>query len=293
VTPLAASVARGAAFLLTGQDVDGGWRDFDLKPGVATAWTTAYVAARVADLTDVAPKAAPAVEAAAEFLRAHREPGGGWAYNRRCPPDADSTALALLFLAGREPAPRLKDAAVLAAFQESGGGFATYRPWRADHAWARPHAEVTATALRALTVFLPPDHAILRTGRDWLARRAVHLGDAAYWWVTPAYLALELARLGAPDADAEGGDRGATDAFSSALILERSVLRGAAPAAIDAAAGELIARQGSDGSWPSDPILRVPDPARRGPGSIHADQNRLFTTATVVSALNAARHRPD
>ena len=289
MTAVRDSLGRGAAFLLNGQDADGGWRDFNLRPGVSTSWTTAYVAARVETLTDLVPAAAAAADAAARFLRDSRVAGGGWAYNARCPPDADSTALALLFLGRREPRPSLKDVAVLAAFQHPDGGFATYRAWRADHGWARPHAEVTATALRALALFLPSDHWVPRRGLTWLAGQAARPEQATYWWATGAYLKLELARLGFAIADDAAADADTAGVFARALELERAVLSGVGRQAIAATAQSLIARQCADGGWPSEPILRLPDPAGAHAGSTHADQNRLFTTATALSALNAAR----
>jgi hypothetical protein len=71
----------------------------------------------------------------------------------------------------------------------------------------------------------------------------------------------------------------------------------AEPSVTVGAIGALVGRQLADGSWPSEPMLLVPGPAakvgsaaaRAGPA--HADERRTFTTATVLSALNAARAR--
>jgi hypothetical protein len=209
--------------------------------------------------------------------------------------DADSTALALLFLAAQGATTRLKDAAVLASFQRADGGFATYRHLPPDHPWSAAHAEVTPTAVRALAMFLPDDHAILRAGRDWLARQAARPDAAAYWWTTPAYYALELARLDLPSRPHRVGRPGEAGVFATSLALERSVLVGENPLALEAQVEALLDRQLADGSWPSAAILRVPGPAAQ-PGSAssraappNADQRRIFTTATAVSALNAVR----
>ena len=70
---------------------------------------------------------------------------GGWAYNRACPPDADSTAHALIFLS--EPKP--KHIAALARFFQPDGGVRTYAWPPPRHGWGDAHPEVTATALRA------------------------------------------------------------------------------------------------------------------------------------------------
>jgi squalene cyclase len=287
---------RAAAFLLASHDTDGGWRDFNLYKGVATSWTTAYVAGALASAADVDDRIPEACAAAARFLRRNREPGGGWAYNARCMADADTTALALIFLARLTPAPSLKDVAVLASFQRAGGGFATYKHLPASHPWAAAHAEVTATALRALSLFLTADHAILRTGRAWLTRQAQDRDPTAYWWTTPGYLRLELARLGLTSDKELAATRADAYPFPAALALERSVLLDERRATINGAVEALIGRQSSDGSWPSEPILLVPSPTARvgspaaRDGLAHADQRRIFTTATVLSALTAARH---
>jgi hypothetical protein len=299
LTGLGAASHRAAEFLLARQDADGGWRDFNLYKGVATSWTTAYVASSLTGAVDLDDRIPAATEAAARFLRHHREPVGGWAYNARCTADADTTAIALNFLAERMPASNLKDVAVLASFQRADGGFATYGHLPATHPWAASHAEVTATALRALARYLAADHAILLAGREWLARQATNPEAAVYWWTTPAYLGLELARLGLPMGDGVATPCADSGPFASALDLERSILSGAGRAATAAAAEALIGRQLADGSWPSAPILLVPDPAARvgsaaaRAGPANADQRQTFTTATVLSALNAVRAAVD
>jgi hypothetical protein len=260
-------LARAAAFVLRGQDADGAWRDFALPPGPSTSWTTAYIATR---LVESWPDAGAAVGRARAFLRASVHPGHGWGYNAGCKPDADSTACALLAVPDAHP----RHAAALARFATPEGGFRTYDFITPGHEWARPHAEVTATALRALVPVLGSDHVLIRRGVAWLATQ-----DAAYWWETPAYLSRELARLRlilphAPvlPAPAEVG----TSAFDTALRLE---------VRLDPASAEaLLASQRPDGSWASAPILRLPDPYG-GRTRVFADERQLFTTATVLSAL--------
>ena len=288
---LTKALSAGVDFLVAGQDPDGAWRDFDLTPGKASSWTTAYIAAALERAAGGGDDVGLALADATRFLRANRTPRGGWAYNQRCAADADSTALALLFLAAKDPPPSLSDVAALARFQGSGGGFGTYGGTAADNAWRDSHAEVTVTALRALSLFLPADHAILTSTRLWLDRRPTAPDLVTYWWTTPAYLALELTRHGVPFADVDDPDTGA---FATALRLERHVLLASDGERLDESPAILMAMKLADGSWPSTPILRVPNPAA-APGSEaaradrpNADQHRLFTTATAVSALAAA-----
>jgi hypothetical protein len=288
--PNASAIDRAVGFLLAAQDADGAWRDFNLLPGQAEAWTTAYVGQRL--LTILGPRH-PALAAAVRFLERAHEPGGGWGYNRRCPPDADSTAVAILFLetAGAPAAP--VDFAALARFQHESGGFRTYQR-KIDDGWGLPHPEVTATALRALSLRLPSDHHRIRSGLAWLERRLSERA-AAYWWPSPLYLALEVERLRSrfpqlsPPAMAAPT---AEIAFERALACERALLRREGSASAHARA--LLALQSADGGWPSTPILRVTDrrardgaepPALASP--VRADHRRSFVTATALSAVTA------
>jgi hypothetical protein len=262
-----AAIGDAVRFLLARQSPDGAWRDFALPVGAACCWTTAYTLPRVAAAAAlVGCDIRPALRAAAEHLRRHATPHG-WGYNTACPADADSTAHALLALPDAHP----RHAAALARFFLREGGVRTYRWPPPGHGWGAAHPEVTATAVRALRGWLPSDHALLRAGLAWLAT-----GRAAYWWDAPHYLPLELLRLGLPVAD---WPPTAPSAFDEALALECTILRGD-PARVD----PLLALRLADGSWPCAPILRLPGPA----GSFmqrFADERRVFTTATALSAL--------
>jgi len=136
------AIEAALGFLLLAQDADGAWRDFDLRPGAAEAWTTAYVGRCV---RKAASEARVAALARARIFLEREARVGGWAYNRACPPDADSTAHALIFLS--EPKP--KHIAALARFFQPDGGVRTYAWPPPRHGWGDAHPEVTATALRA------------------------------------------------------------------------------------------------------------------------------------------------
>ena len=200
---------------------------------------------------------------------------GGWAYNRACPPDADSTAHALIFLS--EPSP--KHVAALARFCRPDGGIRTYAWPPQAHGWGDAHPEVTATALRALLRWLSSGHQLIRNGIAWLSPER-----EAYWWDAPHYLPLELLRLrtlvpGSPVKalpDAPG-----PTAFDTALALECAVLTGSRGGAL---ARTLVGTQLGDGSWPAGNILRLPEPAGHG-AAVYADIRRIFTTATALFAL--------
>lgn len=279
----ARAIGRGLDFLAARQDRDGAWRDFDLpNVGVADAWTTAYVARCVRKAAHaVRHQDGLAVEAAAQFLQRNRSQQGGWSYNARCPPDADSTAQALLLLGRTHP----RDAAALARFQGPDGGFRTYLWPRDDHPWAQSQPEVTATALRALLPWLTPQHRIMRRGFHWL--RASPMRDVrSYWWTSSTYTELELLRLRMPPARTRSVVCTPVTSFEAALALECAILSQASRCECEAACAALVAQQCDDGGWPAGRILRLPDfsATNRPP---FEDERRLFTTATVLSALSS------
>ena len=281
----ACALARGLDFLAARQDRDGAWRDFDL-PGVgaADAWTTAYVARCLRDaMRALHLHADDRIEAAAGFLQRSRDRRGGWSYNAACPPDADSTAQALLLLGPTHP----RDASALARFQCPDGGFRTYLWPKHDHPWGRSQPDVTATALRALLLWLTPQHRIMQRGLEWLRRSAAAAGVRSYWWTSAAYSELEFLRLRAvmPDAPAVCSARSSTSTpFEAALALECAILSGASRQDIDATRDALLTLQCPDGDWPTGRILRLPD-FPDGECRAFEDTRRLFTTASVVSAL--------
>lgn len=277
----ARAIGRGLDFLAARQDRDGAWRDFDLpNVGVADSWTTAYIAGCVRKAAHaVRHHAGLAVEAAAQFLQRNRSRQGGWSYNARCPPDADSTAQALLLLGRTHP----RDAAALARFQASNGGFRTYLWPRDDHPWAQSQPEVTATALRALLPWLTPQHRILRRGFLWL-RRSATKDVRSYWWTSSAYTELELLRLRMPPARTRSVVCTPVTSFEASLALECAILSQASRRECEAAYGSLLARQCADGGWAAARILKVPDFSATDVPAFE-DVRRLFTTATVLSAL--------
>lgn len=283
----AQAIGRGLDFLAARQDRDGAWRDFDLpRVGAADSWTTAYVARCVRKAARaVTHRAGLAVETAALFLQRNRSREGGWSYNASCPPDADSTAQALLLLGRTHP----RDASALARFQSLDGGFRTYLWLRDDHPWAQSQPDVTATALRALLPWLTPRHRIIRRGCRWLRRSAMN-DVRSYWWTTSAYTELELLRLriAMPGARTISDACAPATSFEAALALECAILSPVAGRECEAACAALIAQQCPDGGWPAGRILKVPD-FSAAEGAAFEDERRLFTTATVLSALSSSR----
>lgn len=294
----AARLAR--QFLLESQDRDGAWRDFQLKPGRAESWTTAYVGSSLHAARERRPDPSldECLSRAARFLSAARQPGG-WSYNQRCAPDADTTAQVILFLLRIGKPVAMKDYAALAKFQIADGHFATYISNGGRKGWECGHAEVTAVAMQAIGKVLGSNHSILRRAESSLRSHldGRHAAES-YWWLSRNYLARELLVLarsyhGAPELFIHSSHSlGDGSTFDRALALEVSAMTDGEPAELNTASEELVELQLADGSWAVEPILRVTDPRALDfddplfdQSLVAADDRKTFTTATVLRAL--------
>jgi squalene cyclase len=266
------AISRGLAFLASRQESSGCWSDWDDLPvGPSRMWTTAYCGWRLAPC-------APAwlLEPAADWLEAHELPGGGWGYAESTGPDADSTALGILFqhAIGRRP----QESAIrrLLSFARENGGFATYGFDQAFGSWTTSHVEVTATAALALRSAGAAHEAVQRaTHFVRQQRRSDGLWDS-YWWISPWYATeVALRLLGGPGPTAALSPQSCFETALQILVTQDT-------------ADQLRAAQNPDGSWPSAPILRLTDRDKYGAGLLFADPQRVFTTATVISALTGS-----
>ena len=225
--------------------------------------------------------------------------GGGWGYSELTGPDADSTALALLFLRA-QGRPVTSDRS-LHAYQQADGGFSTYTRDASYGGWVQSQPDVTATALLALL----PTAFVLTEGLPAALRyvqrqqRADGLWNS-YWWTSCLY--ATQAMLACLSAAGERLDSARLTAslcrvpartpFESALLLMCLTQLGNASHHVAAAHARLLqAGQLPDGSWPSQSMLRltsreISEPwLLAEPGLLFRDEKRLFTTATVLAAL--------
>jgi squalene-hopene/tetraprenyl-beta-curcumene cyclase len=205
---IAGAVAAAGAFLEARRKPDGFWRDFETLAGPSDEWVTAYVSYA---LSRGGPMPPSAFEALQHLLRRQRK-AGGWAYARVVPPDCDSTAWALLALAGT---PMLRPSAVfrgvryLWSHQDGeSGGFRTYSPRdgierfieesdpRATEGWRAPHPCVTGVALQCLAVHREPRGAaaVAAAVRYLLGRRTAEGLWPSYWWRGHAYATFHALR---------------------------------------------------------------------------------------------------
>jgi squalene-hopene/tetraprenyl-beta-curcumene cyclase len=306
---------RGVDFLLTGQGIDGMWRDFHTPAGEATTWPTAYIG----NALQLADADRDVLERAADALAVRQHVDGGWGYNEQTPSDADATAWALLFLARTDDRDHAREHArvCLAHHQRHGGGDATYAKsgpirrytglgrWVPFRGWCGPHVEVSGIAGRTFLDGFPA-----RASAAWRYVRSQQNTDGSwnsYWWTTAHFAtqqAVELAvcmhdrdavnratawtlRTQWPDGGWRAPSRSSMSAFATALSL--SVLAVSDPPdreAIIRAADALVGLQHADGGWPSEPILRIPVPADKRSGQ--DDRWRLvrFDDGIVVADQN-------
>ena len=304
---------RGLEFLLRARGDDGWWRDWDSQGGISDEWVTAYTACELA-ANGLDTRAC--AELAFERLRDRRPALDGWSYNHRVPPDADSTAWAcrlahLLHRAG-EVGPAIS---FLHQCRRADGGLATYpSAGRVRHAmhwprnasfrgWLAAHTCVTATAAAL------PEFGCRPEVFAYLLRNQEPDGHwEGYWWPDPEYataLAVEaLLNYGTAAGQAAvhvavewARALGPTES-AFALACRIRILRCHDWEACLRIRDALLELQNPDGSWPSSARIRIPPPDFLDPSSIwnwdedrkdiysiRRDQERIFTTASVLKAL--------
>lgn len=293
-----AAIHRGLQALQS-KHAEGHWTDFSLPVGNSDAWVTAYVLARLADVPDrflTAPLRRMVADALA-WLLTQRTPNGGWGYNRLAGDDADSTSWAIIALQRQgHPVPPSAFAAIHRCLCPA-GGVGTYPEGAiAGQGWTQSVPDVTALAFQALSLFGESARAVFSR---WPRLNGLL---PAYWWASPLYTTAALldcsVESGLPtilQAQHESLTRFVpTNAFDEALWL-RCLLKIGHPSA-RAAARRLVDRQQEDGSWPAAAFLRLTSPEVTepwnvmDPGPIYHDRQRVFTTATAVSALGLSRN---
>jgi hypothetical protein len=319
---IASSLQKGVRFLLDARDSDGFWRDFRTLAGPSDEWVTGYIGSILARFGG--REGMETARASFRALLKSRMILAGWGYNRRVPPDADSTAWALAL--AQEICPPVRSLRLLRAarFLEKhivrSGGVATYGrslPIRAFtrlnrrvsfRGWCMPHVCVSAACA---SVAATRQALIL----DFIRESQEPDGSwRSYWWSEHEYataFAMEALSRTGDVADRACCERGAAwiearkgqqAAFAQALGLRALLAAGRrdsprVPELLD----QLLLSQRNDGSWESSAHLRIPPPdvvdpdsypawreGTGGGGSVQTDVRRSFTTATVVCALGHA-----
>jgi hypothetical protein len=296
-TPVRDVIAGGLEYVLGQQNADGSWTEWELPPGQSSCWTTAFIGYKLRLLPpDLAWRAIEARRSAAEWLLRAEFEGGGWGYNETVGADADSTAYGMLFLSSMGLSIPESAYERLYRFRQADGGFATYQAQYENDSWGVSHPDVTAVVIQAL---LTKSSSLVESGIDYVVRKQNADGLwNSFWWQTPLYATAASLML----VEKRGIDLSQTqqslllfqprNAFEAALLLSSRIHAGL-PAHSELI-NNLIDAQQSDGSWVSEPMLRVTrrdcfDPWNYDDADARfADPKRLFTSVAVLDALSEA-----
>jgi hypothetical protein len=290
-------------YILSRQRRDGSWGDWALPPGESSIWTTAFVGCRLRSLpVEQRERAWVSTGLAATWLEERIFSDGGWGYNEEVGSDADSTALAILFLASQGESVSEDSYECLLSFQGADGGFATYRRSMDLGSWGVSHTDVTPTAVLAMMTKYDVESTAVDRGLQFVLNHKTAGVWQPFWWTSFLYsteVSLSLLKEVGLHIDLRWTRETllkatAQHAFESALLVSSLLLM--PDVSLDQEIWPLVAAliedQASDGSWRSGPMLRV---TRRDcleawkpgdPDRLFSDQNHLFTTATVLDALS-------
>lgn len=300
--PVDDAVERASRFLVARQQADGHWSDFSLPVGRATSWVTAYVVERASRVPAPPRTLTKALARARRTLLVNQSPGGGWGYHPDLPPDADSSSLACLALRSADLEPPPGALLALDRCRNANGTFGTYDVIDAEGpGWAATAWDVTPYAWLALDDEIDDDEAAVAAS---IATHAQTLAGVwrAYWWRSDLYATLGmvtwLRRRSLPIPREEhllATLRAWTPVgvFETALLAEL-FFRLRSPVMARRVCQRLLDSQRADGSWPTQPILRLTDPQVVAPwhtidaGAMFEDQAGVFTAATVLGALSFA-----
>jgi squalene-hopene/tetraprenyl-beta-curcumene cyclase len=328
---LAEAITRGCSFLERAQVANGRWLDFRSERLISSHWVTAYVGSQLAQAVGRTAAVDRACAWLLHNQHPAGGWGYNLANPPDADSIANVIHLLVQCGGTRSIAAAIDEATGLLSryWVESAGGFQTYHPIEGDDlrypgsSWCDAHVSVTAMCATALAVADEQAHRQIVeacAGHVRSLQRPDGLWDA-FWWDGRTYATYHAARLLQRRGDAgrvahaceglvrvrhAGGGWGNTEGsesapFHTALALSTLLLdpddRHAG--AVHEGLWWLLRTQEWDGGWSSVPILRVPRPQAHAPWNhpdeglvpLAADGKRLFTTATVISALVMAGRR--
>jgi len=274
------------------------WFEANSSLGGSDAWVTAYVLSRLGEFPDgyLDHCQRQQIQSSLDWLEQSRTQHAGWGYNSRWEDDADSTSWAVIALRrhGRATPKSILD--WIGSCRHDDGGFAAYPQDSPAGALCRSAAaDVTAVALQALRAGNAAcQDFLLNSLQNELQGVACRLPSLLLISATILDWERGIAARNLIDQVGElvGSERGnEMTAFEQGLRL-RCLLRLRSQKAWTAAA-ELRRLQLADGSWPGSAPLRAAVSAVRDQATqAHCDQNRIITTATVISALVMGDSQP-
>ncbi|MFC9739905.1 prenyltransferase/squalene oxidase repeat-containing protein [Streptomyces noursei] len=300
--PGTATTRRCTEYLLASQLADGTWRFVS-----SDVWDTALTLRVFRGAADFDDRGAGRAVA---FLVAAQNPDGGWPYRSGVESDNDTTAAALIALAGARGAPASTLRAGLRHLADQQTPDGLWRTWQS--AGDPPVDDVIAHVVTALDRHVDRHRVPVAAARDWLAGRFAQQGRwHAGWYRGLPYATAEV--LPAFDAAAHAGGHPAARALAATRNADGGwpvepgdpsapVATGLALAALerggvhDATYGAqglryLLRTQRDDGTWPGVPLMYGPRPLlTHFPTQNHAlTVDGLFA---VVRRLRAAGGAP-
>jgi len=299
------AIKKAHEFLFSRRDNNGLWRDFYIRNyGESVDWISSYTGLSL--LNSGISISVLKLTANSLFERQNnRYPG--WGFDRPAPPDADSTAFAVMFLSHfqdyREEIDKSK--MFLLKHQRENGSVQTYLPEIVKpyvsydvsvEGWCSGIPGVTATFLQAL-------------GENQKAVRYMLTSQTqegywkSYWYTNDTYstshaiFALrdyEECRKQVLLAQEWVSQRlNFKVPFYLALSLQALIGNNNHNEVVKQGIERLLDMQEQDGSWADYPVLRFPLPSNLEPWRNMSrlredarDQNRVFTTATCLQALH-------
>lgn len=321
---LAQAIEAAIQFLIVSQTPEGYWQDLRLDSGSSTEYMTGYVGQSLcgASVGNTAVAKAVAWLVACQ----HADGGWGWHAGFTSDTDSTVNALLFLHGAGQHGSKAFPQGVnYLLDNQIGNGGIRSYHPRDVGEqcvGWCSPANTITALVIQLLhRLGYEPTNSPLARLITYLNQQQEPAGMwHAYWWrgemMSTSQAAIALSQVqgfsstvaqawqwlqsGQQPDGGWGYTVGETAAqpINTALGLRALLQAEATAKATQRAAEWLLAAQDPDGGWPSCPILRFPRPEvlapwadldspEMEPGSRRDDNNRLFTTATVVQALRA------
>ena len=309
IKELDVALGKSIDYILSKQQENGKWTDFELPVGKSNAWITGYVAYNLANIGTSfdTHKIETSLSLAAKWCIENMNHDGGWGYNERCDTDADSTAYIILFLSSIDQATKKKSYEKLLSFQNEDGGFSTYRIENSTDSWGISHTDVTPVALMALLTKFSRDNKRILLGERYILSQINKKGYwNSFWWNSPIY--SSYVNLSFLEKIGSLRDRNKIlrylmhefkfkNAFECALLAGciMSIRTKAEEPKLTELVKWMLTNQQENGCWIDEPILRLTYSNSTNPwstnnsGKLFADKNKLFVTATVMRCISIYR----
>lgn len=304
------TIENATDFVLASRNSDSMWYNFLTRyHGESADWVSSFVALNLLE-SDVDKDV---LSSTVDSILERQRENGGFSYNHKIVPDADSTAFAILLLSQFDYEQEVSKAKeFLSSHQQPDGSFSTYSEDAIRNyfritsdmsveGWCSGTSDITLSALRVF-----PNN---KSAIDYLVKNQDVQGFwRSYWWssdvYSTAYGAMTLNNIGL-ESEAENARQWLADSenipnqpFYLALSIQALSLDDSSSEIVNERVDILLASQMADGSWATQPKLQFPIPGNKEPWNNPErwredtrDQNRIFTTSTCLKALSDYRKK--